>query len=47
MTPVHPKWLEIETILEDETAQALYKKKTPKEALSSANSRVSALIKEP
>ncbi len=47
MTPVHPKWLEIEAILEDETAQALYKKKTPAEAMASANARVRTLINEP
>lgn len=47
MTPVHPKWLEIEAILEDEVAQALYKKKTPEEAMKSADERVKAIINEP
>ncbi len=47
MTPVHPKWLEIEAILEDETAQALYKKKTPEEAMRSCDKRVSELLSEP
>jgi multiple sugar transport system substrate-binding protein len=47
MTPVHPKWLEIEAILEDETSQALYKKKTPEEALKSCDLRVSELLHEP
>jgi multiple sugar transport system substrate-binding protein len=47
MTPVHPKWLEIEAILEDETAQALYKKKTPEEALKSCDVRVRELLNEP
>ncbi len=47
MTPVHPKWLEIEGILEDETAQALYKKKTPEEAMKSCDKRVSELLQEP
>jgi multiple sugar transport system substrate-binding protein len=47
MTPVHPKWLEIEAILEDETAQALYKKKTPEEAMKSCDVRVRELINEP
>lgn len=47
MTPVHPKWLEIEMILEDEVAQALYKRKTPVEAMRSADSRVTELIAEP
>jgi multiple sugar transport system substrate-binding protein len=47
MTPNHPRWLEIEAILEDETAQALYKKKTPEEALKSCDARVASLLKEP
>ena len=47
MTPVHPKWLEIEAILEDETAQALYKKKTSEEAMKSADKRVTELLNEP
>ncbi len=47
MTPVHPKWLEIEAILEDEVAQALYKKKTPEEAMKSCDVRVKELLKEP
>ena len=47
MTPVHPKWLEIEAILEDETAQALYKKKTPEEAMKSCDKRVAELLQEP
>ena len=47
MTPVHPKWLEIEAILEDETAQALYKKKTPEEAMKSCDKRVVELLNEP
>lgn len=47
MTPVHPKWLEIEAILEDEVAQALYKKKTSEEALRSADERVKVVINEP
>ena len=47
MTPVHPKWLEIEGILEDETAQALYKKKTPEEAMKSCDKRVAELLQEP
>ncbi|MFI5265005.1 MAG: extracellular solute-binding protein, partial [Candidatus Kapaibacterium sp.] len=47
MTPVHPKWLEMEAILEDETAQALYKRKTPEEAMKSCDKRVSELLREP
>lgn len=47
MTPVHPKWLEIEAILEDEVAQALYKTKTPADALKSCDARVASLLKEP
>ncbi len=47
MTPNHPKWLEIEAIIEDEVAQALYKKKTAVEALQSADARVVEMLKEP
>jgi multiple sugar transport system substrate-binding protein len=47
MTPVHPKWLEIEAILEDEVAQALYKKKTPEEAMKNCDSRVKELLQQP
>jgi len=47
MTPVHPQWLEIEAILEDETAQALYKKKTPEEAMNSCDMRMKELLNEP
>lgn len=47
MTPVHPKWLEIEAILEDEVAQALYKTKSAAEALQSCDARVASMLKEP
>jgi ABC-type glycerol-3-phosphate transport system substrate-binding protein len=47
MTPVHPKWLEIEAVLEDEVAEALYKRKTPEEAMKSADERVKQIINEP
>ena len=47
MTPNHPKWLEIEAILEDEVAQALYKRKTAEEALKSADVRVVEMLREP
>lgn len=47
MTPNHPKWLEIEAILEDEVAQALYKKKTAADAMMSADTRVREMLKEP
>ncbi|HET9136433.1 MAG TPA: extracellular solute-binding protein, partial [Candidatus Kapabacteria bacterium] len=47
MTPVHPKWLEIEAILEDEVAQALYKKKTAEQAMKSCDVRVKELLREP
>lgn len=47
MTPVHPKWLEIEAIIEDEVAMALYKRRTPAEALTSAQQRILTLIAEP
>jgi hypothetical protein len=44
---VHPKWLEIEAILEDEVAQALYKKKTAEQAMKSCDVRVKELLREP
>ncbi len=46
MTPVHPQWLEIEAILEDEVSRALYKKATPEAALRSADKRVAQLFVE-
>lgn len=46
MTPVHPKWLEIEEIIEEATVKALYGEETPWEALNSAQDKVLLLIKQ-
>ncbi len=40
MTPVHPKWLEIEEIVEEEVAGALLGQKSAQQALESANVRI-------
>lgn len=42
--PVHPKWVEIEEILNDELEQAIYGKKSPEAALRSADARIRALL---
>lgn len=44
MTPVHPKWLDIETIIEEAAVEALYGKKSPKEALDDAQSKLESLL---
>ncbi len=36
MTPVHPQWLEMESIIENAVVEALYGKKEPKQALDDA-----------
>lgn len=46
MTPVHPKWLEIEEIIEEATVKALYGEETPKGALDMAQEKVLLLIKQ-
>lgn len=46
MTPVHPKWLEIEEILEDASVRALYGEQTPQEALNLAQDKVLLLLKK-
>lgn len=43
MTPVHPKWLEIEEVIEDEVAAALLGQKTSEQALESAQVRVAQI----
>jgi multiple sugar transport system substrate-binding protein len=47
MTPVLPKWLEVESILEDEVAQAIYRKLSPQDALEEGQRRVLELLREP
>lgn len=44
MTPVHPKWLEIEEIIEEEVSEALLAQKEPKQALDDAQTRVASLL---
>ncbi|MBX3044944.1 MAG: extracellular solute-binding protein [Candidatus Kapabacteria bacterium] len=45
MTPVHPKWLEIEEILEDAAVQVIYGKMSAKDALINAEYKVKELMK--
>ena len=42
--PVHPRWVEIEEILNGELEQAIYGKKSPEAALRSADARIEALL---
>ncbi len=42
--PVHPRWVEIEEILNAELEEAIYGKKTAEEALRSADARIEALL---
>ena len=44
MTPVHPKWLQIEAILENDAVKALYGEATPSETLSAAQEEVLELL---
>ena len=43
MTPVHPKWLELEEIIEDEVAGALLGQKSAQQALDAANARMAQI----
>lgn len=45
MTPVHPKWLEIEAILEDYAVETLYLRMTPEMALNKAQEKVRQLLR--
>lgn len=45
MTPVHPKWLEIEEILEEEISEALLGRKEAAQALNDAQYRIAGLMK--
>ncbi len=45
MTPVHPKWLDIEAIIEDAAVEAIYGRKTAKEALDDAQFKLTQIIK--
>lgn len=44
MTPVHPKWLDIEAILENAAVKAIYGEQSAKEALDEAQMRVSGIL---
>lgn len=45
MTPVNPKWLDIEAILENAAVKAIYGEQTAQEALDDAQLRVSGMGK--
>ncbi len=44
-TPVHPKWLDVEPILETAVVEAIYAKKSVEDALSDAQSKLESLLK--
>jgi len=44
MTPIHPQWLDIEKIIEEATVEALYGRKTAKQALDEAQWLVTDLL---
>jgi ABC-type glycerol-3-phosphate transport system substrate-binding protein len=46
MTPVHPKWLDIEGVIENEVVQALLGKKTSQQALNDAQARIGAIVRD-
>jgi multiple sugar transport system substrate-binding protein len=46
-TPVHPQWLDIEKIIEDEVVEAMYGRKTTEQALSEAQSEIDAVLARP
>ncbi|MFW5701382.1 MAG: extracellular solute-binding protein, partial [Bacteroidota bacterium] len=46
MTPVHPRWLDIEASLEEATVEALYGRKTPAEALEDAQQEALRIMKK-
>jgi multiple sugar transport system substrate-binding protein len=45
--PVHPRWVEIEEILNAELEEAIYGKKSAEEALRSADTKIQALLGAP
>jgi ABC-type glycerol-3-phosphate transport system substrate-binding protein len=45
MTPVHPKWLDIEAAVEEATVRALYGRNTPSESLGEAQEKASRIMK--
>lgn len=46
MTPVHPRWLDIEEVIENEVSQALLGNKTSEQALNDAQARIAAIVSE-
>jgi multiple sugar transport system substrate-binding protein len=44
-SPIHPQWVKIENVIEDEVEQALYNRKTAKQALDSAHERIQTIIR--
>jgi maltose-binding protein MalE len=45
MTPVHPKWLKMEAIIENALEQVLYAKQSPELALQEAHEEIERIIK--
>ena len=45
MTPVHPKWLDMEAIIEDAAVEVMYGKHSAREALNNAQIKVLELLK--
>lgn len=46
MTPVHPKWLDIEKIIENATVKAIYGEKSPEESLNEAQEELIKLLSD-
>ncbi|MBL7998565.1 MAG: extracellular solute-binding protein [Candidatus Kapabacteria bacterium] len=44
MTPIHPKWLEMELIIENAAEEALYGRKTPEQALGDAQYLITKVL---
>ncbi|HEV8128752.1 MAG TPA: extracellular solute-binding protein [Candidatus Eisenbacteria bacterium] len=42
--PLHPRWVEIEEIVNDELEQAIYDKKRPEQALADADARITQVL---
>lgn len=47
MTPVHPRWLDIEEVLEDAVVRVLYGELTPTQALEQAQQEVTQIVSAP
>ncbi|MBU3741067.1 MAG: extracellular solute-binding protein [Candidatus Kapabacteria bacterium] len=47
MTPVHPRWLDIEEIIEDAAVRVLYGEQTPQQALAAAQQEVEQIVNTP